>query len=579
MKDNSSSPSSQKGVWKRFFKMLLKARLPYIWIIAYIALSFGLTNIGVSTTEYTAEMFAGNVSFAGVILPFVIFTLVALLIGTLNGITYQICTAFIDRNLRRMVWKKLVHLPMKYYDGCEPSELLSRITTDTSGISALMMQVFVSCITSIYTLVILSRKIISYDTGLMLSLLVCVPFVVVIPAVLGKLNFGFSDRANRRNAELTQEISEKANNIETVKAFSSEEKETERGISKMKNLYRANIRRSWLVQLTSPLYVITGLIQTIVIVLVGRHYYMNGSIDLVEWIAFFAFSATLCANLTSFSGYWDAFKTAQGATNRVAHIMEEQEEQLDGGLEAASMDGDIVFDSVDFEYDDDIHALKKTSFSVPSGRITAIVGPSGSGKSTVVSLLERLYTPKSGKITVGGEEIQTFDLRSYRRRFTCITQNIVLISGTVKDNLLYGIKREVSDDELVSACVNSGAYDFIHAYPEGFDKKLDESGRNLSGGQRQKLALARIFLEDAPFIILDESTSAMDVKSTDKFFEALRRKKSGRTVLMVAHNRQAVRYADYVIVLEEGGVKFAGSADEAVKESAFFNTLLNGEEE
>lgn len=243
------------------------------------------------------------------------------------------------------------------------------------------------------------------------------------------------------------------------------------------------------------------------------------------------------------------------------------------------MDGDIVFDGVDFEYDEDIHALRNTSFSVPSGRITAIVGPSGSGKSTVVSLLERLYAPKSGKITVGGDDIQTFDLRSYRKRFTCITQNIVLISGTVRDNLLYGIKREVSDDELTSACVNSGAYDFISSFPEGFDKKLDESGKNLSGGQRQKIALARVFLEDAPFIILDESTSAMDVKSTDKFFEVLRREKSGRTVLMVAHNRQAVRYANHVIVLEEGGVKFAGSAVEAVKESEFFNTLLNGEEE
>lgn len=289
LNENDSLKKDRKGVWKRFFKMLYKARLPYLWILLYIALSFGLTNVGVSTTEYTAEMFAGNVSFSGVILPFIIFSTAGLLIGTLNGIAYYICTSLIDRNLRRTVWKKIVRLPMNYYDSNEPSELLSRITTDTSDVSMLIMQVCVSCITSLYSLFVMVKKIVSYDVGLIIALLICVPFVIGIPAVLSKFNFGFSDRVNRRNAELTQEIAEKVNNIETIKSFSKEEKEAERGRIKMKNLYNACIRRFWLSQLTSPMYIITGVIQTLVIVIVGRHYYMSSSIDLTQWIAFLLF--------------------------------------------------------------------------------------------------------------------------------------------------------------------------------------------------------------------------------------------------------------------------------------------------
>lgn len=577
--ENDSLKKNRKGIWKRFFKMLYKAKLPYLWIILYIGLSFGLTNVGVNTTEYTAEMFAGNVSFSGVILPFIIFSLVGLLIGTLNGIAYYICTALIDRNLRRTVWKKIVRLPMKYYDGNEPSELLSRITTDTSGVSVLIMQVVVSCITSSYSLFVLVKKIISYDVGLIIALLICVPFVIGIPAVLGRFNFGVSDRVNRRNAELTQEIAEKVNNIETIKSFSKEEKETENGQIRMKNLYNACIRRSWLSQLTSPMYIITGVIQTLVIVLVGRHYYMNGAIDLTQWIAFFAFSASVCANLTSFSGYWDSFKLTQGSTNRVAHILEETEEDLHSGADNSDLNGDILFDNVSFSYDGEIPVLKQVSFTVPTGKMTAIVGPSGSGKSTVINMLERFYCPESGQITVGGKEISEFELGVYRRQFTCITQNSIPVSGTIRDNLMYGVKREVSDEELIEACRLADAYDFISEYENKLDEEVSENGKNLSGGQRQKLAIARIFLTDTDYIILDEATSAMDVKSTSRFLEALRRKKSDKTILMIAHNRQSVNYADYTVVLENGRVQAWGPAEETAARSEFFHTLMNGEDE
>ena len=579
MNAKESPQTGQRGIWGRFFRMLWRARLPYVWIVIYIALTFGLTHVGVSVTEYTAEMFAGNVSFSGVILPFIIFSVASLLLGTVNGITNYVCTALIDRNLRRMVWRKVVHLPMSYYDSNEPSELLSRITTDTNTISALIMQVFVSCITSVYTLYVLTRRIISYEPALMLAILICVPVVVIIPAVMGKFNFGVSDRVNRANAQLTQEIAEKVNNLETVKSFSNEEREAKSGAERMKELFLARIRNSWIGQISSPMYLVAGLIQTLVIILVGRHYYMSGAITLTEWIAYFSFAASVCANITSFAGYWDSFKLAQGATNRVTHIMDSAEEQLHGGQSAENASGAIELRNVSFSYDGETTVLHHVSLTAPEGRITVVVGPSGSGKSTILNLLERFYAPAEGTVTVGGQDIAAFDLTSYRKLFTCITQNSVPVSGTIRDNLLYGIDRPVSDEELENACRLADAWEFISEYEKGLDEPVAESGRNFSGGQRQKMALAKVFLTDTPYIILDEATSAMDVRSTNRFLEALRREKAGKTVVMVAHNRQTVRYADDVVVLTDGAIEASGTPEEVVRTSAFFHTLTEGEDD
>lgn len=571
------SSASQKGIWKRFFKMLIKGKLPYIWILIYIALSFGLTNVGVSTTEYTAEMFAGNVSFTGIIMPFIIFSLVSLLLGTLNGIAYYICTSLIDRNLRRMVWRKVVHLPLGYYDSNEPTELLSRITTDTSQISMLIMQVFVSAITGAYSMVVLLGKIMTYDTGLMIALLAYIPFMIAIPAVLGKFNFGINHKVNEKNAELTQYLSEKVNHMETVKAFNAEEAELDAGRIKMKGLYNFSIKNSWLGRLTTPLYAIAGLIQAIIIILVGRHYYMQGAINLTEWIAFFAFSESVAANLSSYAGYWDSFKIAQGSTNRVTQIMEASEERLRNG-EKTVLNGDIVYRNVSFSYDGEKQVLRNVNLTIPYGKRTVIAGPSGGGKSTALGLLERFYEVTEGSICVGETCISELALQDYRKQFTCITQNSVPVSGTIRDNLLYGLTGNYSDEQLLEACKKASAYDFVTESEYGLDTQVGENGSQLSGGQRQKLALARVFLTDTDYIILDEATSAVDIQSSQCFFENLCSEKAGKTVIIIAHNAQAIRYGEYLTILSNGQVEAAGTPEEVKQLSSFYRELEDGEE-
>lgn len=192
-----------KGSMGRFFRMLQKAGLPYLWIIAYIAITALLANVGISVTEYTAELFAGNVNFGTVVFPFLIFTLISQMIGSISGIMSNLCVARIDRNVRRMIWRKIVKLPLGYYERNTPKEMISRITTDITTISQLIMQVFVAILTSAYSLIITLKKIGSYDQKLMIALIAVLPLNFIIAFVMGKMRFGVLDLVNEKNAELT----------------------------------------------------------------------------------------------------------------------------------------------------------------------------------------------------------------------------------------------------------------------------------------------------------------------------------------------------------------------------------------
>lgn len=251
-----------RGSMGRFFRMLQKARLPYLWILACIAITALLSNVGISVTEYTAELFAGNVNFGTVVLPFLAFTLLSQLINSVSKIMSNLCVARIDRNIRKMIWSKTVRLPLRYYEKNKPKEMISRITTDITAISQLIMQVFVAILTSTYTLVITLGKIGSYDQKLMIALIAVLPLNLVIAFVMGKMKFGVLDLVNQKNAELTQTIAEKTNNLLLIKSYGKEEKELQTGREKMKELYKSSILNAWL-GFATPMYAVYILMQAI----------------------------------------------------------------------------------------------------------------------------------------------------------------------------------------------------------------------------------------------------------------------------------------------------------------------------
>lgn len=562
-----------KGSLGRFFSMLRKARLPYVWIVGYLVVDILLTNVGVSATEYTAQLYAGNVDFWGVVIPFLVVSLVSLVIGSISGILSGICMARIDRNLRRAVWRKIVQLPFGYYQQNAPKELISRVTTDISTISALIMQVFLMALTSLYSTVRLFMQIRSYNSRLMVATLVLLPLQVVIGVLAGQLKFGLSDAVNRRTAELTEAVAERTGQAMLIKSFSAQKREEQTVERRARAFYKTSVLNAWVVNFVSPVYVLVGALQFIVIVLVGRGFYADGSITLAQWVAYFAFANQIINNLTAYTGYWTSLKSAQGATNRVAAVMAEPEEDRDEGEPVGSLQGDIVFDHLHFSYGS-VPLFDDLCLTIPQGCATAVIGPSGSGKTTLLNLVERLYAPESGTIRIGTDDIRRFSKRSYRAALTYITQESTMLSGTIRENLVFGVRREVEDGELDKVCDEVGMLDYIRSLPAGYDTQVGEDGSRLSGGQKQKLAAARGMLKDSAYFLMDEGTAAMDARAKDAVWTAVSHLMQGKTTLYVAHDRQTVLKADYVVVMDRGRVAAFGPIEQVYESSPYLRQLV-----
>lgn len=567
------------GSTKRFFLMLWKARLPYLWILGYIAASVLLTRLGISSTKYTAELYAGNVGFLTVVIPFILVTVLSVILNGLNGMLRDFCSTRINRNMRLAVWRKIVRLPVSYYESNQPGEMVSRITTDVAAVSTLVIQVFIAFVTTGYTSLAILGEIGGYDKRLMLNVLLALPLEALVAFVMGKLHFGVSDVANKKNAELTQTVRERANNYLLVKSANTQDREYAAGERKMREVYRYGILSSWM-GFSGPMYAVACMVQFLLIVLVGRPFYSDGTLELAQWIAYYGFATQLFNALSQYCNYWTTYKNSQGATKRVADIMCAAEEDVDLGDRAEGLSGDVDLKDVSFTYGNGRQVFDHLNLHIPAGHVVGIIGPSGSGKTTLMNLIERMYPAQEGTISFGEDDIFRFSLRSFRESITYMTQECTLFSGTIRQNLLFGVRREVEDAELLEACREAELTEFLDSCPDGLDTQVGEAGALLSGGQRQRIALARALLLKNNYLFMDEATTAMDVRAKQAIWTAIRGRMAGGTVLMIAHDRQTVREADYLVVLEDGKVTCQGTREKVAASSAYYQELMGkGDEE
>ncbi len=577
--DSSAIFRKKYGSFRRFFLMLGKARLPYLWIAAYLAASVVIANVGVSSTEYSAALFAGNVGLTAVVLPYLFYQLLSLVLGSVSGLLANLCEARMDRNLRRMVWCKTVRLPLRFYETNNPKELLSRITTDISSISGLVMRVFLAVLTTAYSSFVILRKISSYDGALMWSLVAILPVNILISFIMGRLKFGVQALINRRNAQLTAAIAERTNNLMLIKSMGTEEKEAAVGEGHMRASYRAAGMNIWITGLSLPISAIATALQTVVIILVGRGFYASGALELTQWIAYYGFAVQLTNILSAYCGYWTTFKQVQGSVDRVTEIMDERSEDLDTGEVMGSPAGGIRFEKVDFSFGG-TPLFQGLDLDIPAGRITAVVGPSGSGKTTLLNLIDRLYPLAGGRILVGGRNAADYSLASFRRALGYVTQESVMYAGTIRSNLLHGLDRTPSEEELDEACAAVGILDYVRRQPLGYDAPVGESGASLSGGQRQRFSVARALLKRPDCLLLDEATAAMDIDGKAGVWASIRTAMAGRTVVYVAHDAQTIANADYVVVLRDGRVEAAGEREHILSTNLYCREMMeNGEEE
>lgn len=262
-----------------------------------------------------------------------------------------------------------------------------------------------------------------------------------------------------------------------------------------------------------------------------------------------------------------------GTMKKIAQIIDTDSEP-EGGEPVPEVCADIEFDNVSFAYAGGSDVIKNLSVKIPMGKVTAVIGGNGAGKSTLFKLLLRLYEPKSGEIRFGGDGIGKYCLTDWRDRFAVVSQRNPLIGGTVRENIAYGLDREVSDEELAETARRANCYDCITAKPGGFNEDVGLGGSNFSGGQGQCISIARAMLRNADYLLLDEATSNLDVVSEAEVTGAMDELMRDKTTIMIAHNYAATRNADYIIVMKDGAVGAAGTPDELLKTNEYYKMFV-----
>lgn len=480
-------------------------------------------------------------------------------------------------NLRRDTYEHLLKLPMTFFASRRVGELNSRISADV----ALLQDTFTTTLAELVRqLIIITVGIIlltALSPSLTLTMLASVPVVAVVAVVFGRFIRKLSKQVQDKIADTNVVVDETLQGIQSVKAFANEGWEALRyGRSVLEARGLALKGARWRGAFVS--FIILCMFGAIVFVIWrGVHLKEEGAMSTGELVTFIMYSVFIGASIGSIPEYITNVLKAIGATERLMDIHDEAAESISLSKEAPplKLEGRIAFKNVAFHYASrpDMPVLQGVTFNAEPGDRIALVGPSGAGKSTIASLVLRFYDPVSGSVLIDGKDAGEYPLTALRDRMAIVPQEVLLFGGTIRENIAYG-KPGASQAEIESAARKANAHDFITSFPQGYDTVVGERGVQLSGGQRQRVAIARAVLKDPAILILDEATSALDSESERLVQEALDELMKGRTSLVIAHRLSTIRYANCILVLDNGRVVQNGPHDELIAdEQGLYHSL------
>lgn len=467
--------------------------------------------------------------------------------------------------IRERLWKKLLVLPVRYYDNNQTGDTISRMTNDTAVIKGLIAEHMSGFVTGIISIVGSITVLLFMDWKMTLIMFSVFPIAFLILFPLGRQMFKISKGMQAETASFTSVLNRVLSEIRLVKAANAEPVEYQEGSSGIQRLFKFGLREGKIQALMAPLVTFVMLMLFVVLFGYGGMRVASGAISAGQLVAFMLYLFQIVMPITQITQFFNQSQKAMGATDTILKVLDYEEEDPYAGVPVANASQSIRFDQVTYGYKDGESVLKNVSFTMEAGKVTAIVGPSGSGKTTTFSLLERFYTPQKGSITLGADPIDQFSLISWRSQIGYVSQESPLIAGTIRDNICYGLQREVTLEELKRASQMAYADTFIEELPQKYETEVGERGIKLSGGQRQRIAIARALLRDPKILMLDEATSSLDSKSEVVVQQALQNLMQGRTTLVIAHRLSTVVDADQIIFLDKGVVTGSGTHQELLE--------------
>lgn len=520
--------------------------------------------IGAAIDAMSAEA-DGTVDFG--LLQIVLIALIAAYVseGTLSFFQSWLMAGLSQRVVKRLrgsLFGKLQKLPLRFFDSRPHGELMSRVTNDIDNVSNTVsqstVQLMAGCIGIIGSLVMM----LILSPLLTLASLITVPLVYLLAKFVTSRTGVLFKEQQAQLGKLNGHIEETITGLQVVKAFNHEGKSIQQFEEVNNKLLQVSLKAQIWSGFLMPLLGVINNIGIATIAIVGGILAVKGHLSVGLIASFVGYSRQFVRPLNEIAQIYNVLLSGVAGAERVFEVLDEKEEEADapGAVVLSNPKGHVVFEGVDFGYRQDVPILKGVSFDSPSESSTALVGPTGAGKTTIVNLLTRFYDPTGGRILIDGRDIRDYTRESLRQCFGIVLQDTYLFSGTIRDNILYG-KPEASEEEMTAAARMANADAFIRRLPDGYDTELTENGGNLSQGQRQLLAIARVILAKPSILILDEATSSIDTRTELHIQEALLKVMKGRTTFIIAHRLNTIRDADAIMVIDRGRLQEKGTHD------------------
>lgn len=508
-----------------------------------------------------------------------VFAFLSLFCGMQSARYGAFASAGFAKNLRKAIFKKIQTFSFENIDSFSSGGLVTRMMTDVTNVQNSYQMVIRICVRAPLNLIfaivasyLINPQMASIFVGITL-------FLGLVLGLITKLVYPLFTKVFEAYDNLNNSIQENITNMRVVKSYVKEEEETVKFKKASRLIYNMFMKAIRIVILSSPAMMLSLYASFILISWIGAQLIVGGSFTTGELTSMFAYVMTILMSLMMFMMIFVMLSISMASVERINEVLGTESTIVspENGLTEVA-DGSITFDHVDFAYTDEngdkTHVLSDINLSIRSGEVIGILGGTGSGKSSLVQLIPRLYDVESGSVKVAGQDVRNYDLDHLRKQVAMVLQTNVLFSGTIKENMRWGNK-DATDEEIMEACKIAQADEFIQNFKDGYDTMIERGGANVSGGQRQRLCIARALLMNPKILILDDSTSAVDTKTDSLIRQGLATSLKDTTKIIIGQRISSIQDADRIVVMNDGKIDAIGTHQELLETNAIYREVYD----
>mgnify|MGYP003293156587 FL=1 len=520
----------------------------------------------------------GHVALMGLLM--IGMALISLAFGAIAGRFSAVAAVGFAKNLRKALFEKVQSFSFSNVDKFSTASLTTRLTTDVTNVQMSFMMFIRTAVRAPMMLIFALIMAITANARLSLVFLCAIPVLAIaIAMIMTKAHPRFKAMLTLYD-NMNGRVQENLIGIRTVKAFVREDYEKKKFTESTEAVRAAQVNAEKLIIMTMPFMQLCMYTSIIAILYFGSNIIVGGDMLTGELTQFITYVTQILMSLMMLSFLFMMFVISRASIQRIYDVLTEEVDIVspeNAVTEVAS--GSVRFKNVSFSYFKDMNnlALEKVNIDIKSGETIGIIGGTGSSKTTLVQLIPRLYDTTDGQVLVGGRDVREYDLEALRNQVAMVLQKNVLFSGTIKENLKWG-NAEATDEEIIEACKQACAHDFITSFPDGYDQNLGQGGVNVSGGQKQRLCIARALLKKPKILILDDSTSAVDTATDANIRKAFRENLGDVTTFIIAQRISSVKDADRIIVMDDGKITDVGTHAELLETSEIYREVYDSQQ-